>query len=81
MITLTTLCGEFNIQGEAIEMITSCLTSEAANRTILDYIIFITKGDQQLNAFCDLMAKLINNPKLSRVVSGLRNGMYVGLHT
>ena len=77
MITLTTLCGEFNVQGVAIEMITNCSTSEEANRTILDYIIFITNGDQQLNAFCDLMAKLINNPKLSRVVGSLRKGTYV----
>ena len=41
---------------------------------ILNYIIYITNGDQQMNAFCDLMAKLINNPKLSRVVGGLRKG-------
>ena len=74
MITLTTLCGEFKVQDRAIEMITRCSTSEEANRTILDYIIFITNGDQQMNAFCNLMAKLINNPKLSRVVGGLRNG-------
>ena len=74
MITLTTLCGEFKVQDRAIEIITSCSTSEEANRTILNYIIYITNGDQQMNAFCNLMAKLINNPKLSRVVGGLRKG-------
>ena len=76
MITLATLCGEFKIHDEAIEMVSTCSTSEGGNRTILDYIIFITNGEQQMNAFCDLMAKLINNPKLSRVVSSLRKGTY-----
>jgi len=77
MITLSTLCETFDVHSEAIEMITNKPTSEEANQVILNYIIFITKGDQQMNAFCDLMIKLINNPKLSKITKALKSGMYV----
>jgi len=75
MITLSTLCEACNVQSEAIEMITACRSSDEANRTILNYIIFITKGDQQIMEFCNLMQKLINNPRLSKITSDLRSGV------
>ena len=77
MITLSTLCETFDVHPEAIETITSQPNSKEANQVILNYIIFITKGDQQMNAFCDLMIKLINNPKLSKITKILKSGMYI----
>ena len=75
MITLSKLCGIFRISDEIIDMITSKPTFEEANQVMLDYVIFITNGDQQMNAFCDLMAKIIDNPKLSKVTSNLKKGI------
>ena len=75
MITLSTLCGIFRISDEIIDMITSKPTFEEANQLMLDYVIFITNGDQQMNAFCELMAKIIKNPKLSKVTSNLKKGI------
>ena len=74
MITLTTLCEIFKISDDIIDMITSKPTSEEANQVMLNYVIFVTNGDQQMNAFCDLMTKLIINPKLSRVTSNFKKG-------
>ena len=75
MMTLSTLCESFNVHPEAIEMVTACRSSDEANRTILNYIIFITKGDHQIMEFCNLMQKLINNPRLSKITSDLRSGV------
>ena len=74
MITLTTLYEIFKISDDIIDMITSKPTFEEANQVMLNHMIFITNGDQQMNAFCDLMTRLINNPKLSRVTSNLKKG-------
>jgi len=75
MITLSTMCESFTVHSEAIEIITSCRSSEEANRTILDYIIYILKGDQEMMDFCNLMQKLISNPRLSKITSALRTGV------
>jgi len=69
------MCEAFNVHSRAIEMITSCQTSEKANRAILDYIIFILKGDHQMTEFCNLMQKLINNQRLLKITSDLRAGV------
>ncbi|XP_065903832.1 uncharacterized protein [Dysidea avara] len=76
MMTLSTLCESFNVHPEAIEMVTACRSSDEANRTILNYIIFITKGDHQIMEFCNLMQKLINNPRLSKITSDLRSDCF-----
>ena len=81
MITLTTLCEIFKISDDIIDMITSKPTFEEANRVMLDYVIFCTNGDQQMNAFCDLMVKIIDNPKLSKVTGNLRKGTCIYVHT
>ena len=80
MITLSTLCGLITVHNEAIEAITSSSTPEEGNQGILNYIIYITNGDQHMNAFCELMAKLIDNPKLSRVISILKKGTYIHVY-
>ena len=74
MMTLAIMCDSFTVHPEAIEMITRCRTSDEANRTILNYILFILKGDHQMMEFCNLMQKLINNPRLSKITGDLRNG-------
>ena len=76
MITLTTFCQSCkNVDPDIVELVTVVPNSEQANQIILNYVIFILTGDQQMLAFCDLMQKLINNPALSKVVSALRLGM------
>ena len=76
LVTLTVLCDECkNVDPDIIQSIASLQSSEQANKFMLDYVILILKGDQQLMAFCDLMEKMINNPALSKVVSSLRTGI------
>ena len=76
LVTLTVLCDECeNINPEITQMVATLQSSEQANEIMLDYVIVILKGDQQMMAFCDLMEKMINNPALSKVVSSLRTGI------
>ena len=78
LITLTVLCDECkNADPYVIELVTSLQSPEQANKIMLDYIISIMTGDQQIIAFCDLMEKMINNPALSKIISALRTGTYV----
>jgi len=65
MITLSTMCETFEIEAEFIGRIISCSSSEEANRIILDHAISISKGDNQIMTFCDLMEKMVNDPQLS----------------
>ena len=80
MVTLSTLCDIFKIDEDTIELITLLPTSEQSNRMMLDYILFIMKGEDRLMNFCDLMELLINNKRLSKIVTELRNGETIEDH-
>lgn len=76
LVTLTVMCDECkNVDPHFTQVVASLQSLEQANKTMLNYIILIVNGDQQIMAFCDLMEKMINNPALSKVVSSLRTGM------
>ena len=74
MASLSTLCEIFKVDEDTIELITLLPTSEQSNRMILDYILFIMVGEDKLMGFCDLIELLINNTRLSKIVTELRNG-------
>jgi len=74
MATLSTLCDIFKVDEDTVELITLLPTSEQSNRMMLDYILYIMKGEEKLMGFCDLIELLINNTRLSKVVTELRNG-------
>ena len=76
MSSLAVVCEECSVGDEIIELITSYPTPELSNQEMLNYIIFITRGDDLMMAFCRLMDKLITNPRLSKIVGALRKGMY-----
>ena len=76
MSSLTTVCAECRVSDEVIELITSYSTADQCNQELLNYIIFITRTDDNMMAFCKLMEKLITNPRLSRIASALRKGTY-----
>ena len=76
LITLTVLSDEAkNLNPKLIQAVTALRSPEHANQLMLDYIIFILSGDQQMMTFCDLMEKMINNPALSKIISALRTGI------
>ena len=74
MKTLTQLCGLTDVDETVIDMVISQPTSDHSNRTMLDIIIYVLKGEQHLMEFCNLMEKFINNTRLSKIVDQLRNG-------
>ena len=74
MATLSVLCEVFKIDEDIVELITIMPTSDQSNRMMLDYILYIMKGEDQLMNFCDLMEVLINNTRLIKIVNDLRNG-------
>ena len=74
MATLATVCVECSVSNGVIELITSFSTPDQCNQEILNYIIYITRGDDHMMAFCKLMEKLITNPQLSKIVGALRKG-------
>ena len=74
MATLSTLCEIFKVDEDTIELITLLPTSEQSNRMMLDFILFIMIGEDKLMGFCDLIELLINNTRLSKIVTELRNG-------
>ena len=76
MTTLAVVCTECSISDEVIELITSFSTPDYCNQEMLNYLIFVTSGDDRMIAFCRLMDSLITNPRLSKVVAALRKGMY-----
>jgi len=74
MATLSVLCEVFKIDEDIVELITIMPTSDQSNRMMLDYILYIMKGEDRLMKFCDLMEVLINNIRLIKIVKDLRNG-------
>lgn len=74
MITLSTMCEAFEVEAEFIGKIISCSSSEEANKTILDYVISITK-EHQVMTFCNLMERMINDPQLSEITNVFRTGL------
>ena len=68
-----------NLNPKLIQVVTTLRSPEHANQLMLDYVIFILKGDQQMMAFCNLIEKMINNPALSKVISALRTGTCNGM--
>ena len=74
MSSLTTVCAEYKVSDEIIELITSYPTADQCNQELLNFLVFITRTDDNVMAFCNLIGKLITNPKLSRIVSALRKG-------
>ena len=74
MATLATVCEECSVSDEVIELITSYSTPDQSNQEIMNYIIYMTGGDDHMMAFCRLMEKLITNPRLSKIVGALRKG-------
>ena len=77
MLTLTTMCEVCTVGDGIPELITLLQTPEDCNQTILNYIISITKGDDQMMAFCNLMEKFINNTRFSKIISAFKKGTYV----
>ena len=74
MATLATVCEECSVSDEVVELITSYSTPDQCNQEIMNYIIYITRGDDHMMAFCRLIEKLITNPQLSKIVGALRKG-------
>ena len=80
MPTLTTMCEECKVSEGIIDLVTSYSTPERCNQEILDYIIFMTKGDEDIMAFSGLMGKFITDPRLSKIVNAFSKGTYIYVH-
>ena len=80
MLTLTTMCEVCTVGDGIPELITLLPTPADCNQTILNYIISITKGDDQMMAFCNLMEKFINNARFSKIISAFKKGKYMQTH-
>ena len=74
MSTIATMCEQCTVGENIVELITSLPTPEECNRTLLDYVICVTKGDDELMAFCNLMEKFINNTRFSKIISEFKQG-------
>ena len=69
------MCEECPVGNGIVELVTLLPTPEQCNRTILDYIIYIIKGDDEhLITFCALMEKFINNVRFSKIIGAFRRG-------
>ena len=78
LVTLTSLCDHVKgVDPYIVNLVTDLSNSELANQIILNYVIVIMKGDQQMKGFCDLMENLINNPAMSKIVNALRIGIVI----
>ena len=80
MSSLTIVSAECKVSDEVLELITSYSTADQCNQELLNFIIFITRTDDNIMAFCNLMGKLITNPKLSRIVGALRKGTFTTIY-
>ena len=77
MTTITTMCQNCNVNEGILELIIGLQSPEECNRTILDYIIHMIKGDGDIMGLCGLMEKFIINTRFSKIVSEFKKGTHM----
>ena len=76
MITYERLCSGGVLRDEIKRTIMSTGSPEEGNQTILDIVILGINKDIILLQFYDLVERLIDNPKLSKIMKVFKQGQY-----
>ena len=70
--------GRFNkiipLNDDIGDTIVSSKTSEEGNQMVLDISLRIIETDQELREFYLLVERIIDNPKLSKIINVFKNG-------
>jgi len=74
MISLDRFNKIITLKDNIIDAVASSSNSEEGNKTILNISLHIIEADENLRQFYLLVERIIDNPKLSKIINVFKNG-------
>ena len=74
LVSLGRLCKLVPLSDDVVDDIVSSSSSEEGNQKLLNICVVMIETDESLPRFCNLVDKIIDNPKLSKMMKIFRDG-------
>ena len=74
LVSLGRFCKLVPLSDDIVDMIVSSSSPEEGNQKLLNICVITVDKDKALLTFCDIVHKIIDNPKLSKIMKIFRDG-------
>ena len=74
LVSLGRFCKLVPLSDDVVDLIVSSSSPEEANQKLLNICVVTIEKDKALLSFCDIVDKIIDNPKLSKMMKIFKDG-------
>ena len=74
LVSLGRFCKLVPLSDDVVDMTVSSSSPEDGNQKLLNICVITIEKDKALLTFCDIVDKIIDNPKLSKIMKIFRDG-------